>query len=138
MKNSRFAWAAMTMTFIISACGTTAPAPTSGPAAVVQARYDALNAGNVDAAAALLAEDAVFVTSPNSVARGASLRGKGEIKANMQREAASGARVETYDFKVSGDTVTYSIRAFVGGRMVNNANLKAIVKDGKIVSQVPN
>ncbi len=136
MKTSRFALAAMLLTLIISACATSSPAPTSGPAAVVQARYDALNAGKVDAAAALLADDAVFVTSPGSLARGATLRGKAEIRANMQREADSGAKVEAYNYEVSGDTVTYSIKAFVGGRMVNSANIKAVVRDGKIVSQV--
>jgi ketosteroid isomerase-like protein len=138
MKTSRFASAALLLTLAISACSTTSPTPTSGPAAVIQARYDALNAGNVDAATATLADDAVFVTSPNSLARGATLKGKSEIRANMQREAASGARVEAYDYQVNGDTVTYSIRAFVGGRMVNNANLKAVVRDGKIVSLSPN
>jgi ketosteroid isomerase-like protein len=138
MKTSRLAWAAALMTVIISACSTTAPAPTSGPAAIVQARYDALNAGKVDAATALFADDAVFVTSPGSIARGATLRGKSEIRANMQREADSGAKVETYDYQVSGDTVTYWVKAFVGGRMVNNASLKAVVRDGKIVSQSPN
>lgn len=138
MKTSRFAWAAPLLTLLISACSTTSTAPASGPAAVVQARYDALNAGKVDAAAALFAEDAVFVSSPNSISRGATFKGRSEIRANMQREADSGARVETYNFHVSGDTVTYWVRGFVSGRMVNNASLKAVVRDGKIVSQTPN
>ncbi|MBL8341175.1 MAG: nuclear transport factor 2 family protein [Rubrivivax sp.] len=137
MKTSCFAWAALLLGLIVSACSTPSPAPTSGPAAVVQARYDALNAGKVDAAAALFADDAVFVSSPNSLARGATLKGRGEIRANMQREADSGARVEAYNYQVNGDTVTYWVRAFVGGRMVNNASLKAVVRDGKIVSQSP-
>jgi ketosteroid isomerase-like protein len=137
MKTSRFAAAATVLTLLLSACATPSPAPTSGPAAVVQARYDALNAGNVDAAAALLADDAVFVSSPNSLARGATLKGKGEIRANMQREATSGAKVETSNFQVNGDTVTYSIRAYVGGSLVNATHLKAVVRDGKIVSQAP-
>ena len=55
----------------------------------------------------------------------------------MQREAESGAKVEAYDYQVNGDTVTYWVRAFVEGRMVNNANLKAVVRDGKIVAQSP-
>ncbi|MFN0184178.1 MAG: nuclear transport factor 2 family protein [Aquabacterium sp.] len=138
MKTSRSAWAAALMTVIISACSTTSPATASGPAAIVQARYDAMNAGKVDAAAALFADDAVLVTSPGSIARGATLRGKIEIRANMQREADSGAKVETYDYQVNGETVTYWVRAFVDGRMVNNASLKAVVRDGKIVSQSPN
>ena len=138
MKTSRFAMAAAMLTLFISACSTPAPAPTGGPAAVVQARYDALNAGKVDAAVALFADDAVMVTSPGSLARGATLKGKSEIRANMQREADSGAKVETYDLQVSGDTVTYGVRGYVGGRLVNNASLKAVVRDGKIVSQAPN
>ena len=137
MKTSRFAAAAAVLALLISACATPSGAPTSGPAAIVQARYDALNAGNVDAAAAVLAEDVVFVSSPNSLGRGATLRGKSEVRANMQREATSGAKVETYNFQVNGDTVTYSIRGFVAGRLVNTVNLKAAVKDGKIVSQSP-
>ena len=42
----------------------------------------------------------------------------------MQRDASSGAKVETSNFQVSGDTVTDSIRAFVDGRLVNAANLQ--------------
>lgn len=137
MKTSRFAWAALLLGLIVSACSTPSPAPVSGPAAVVQARYDALSAGKVDAAAALFAEDAVFVSSPGSLSRGATLKGRGEIRAAMQREAESGAKVEAYDYQVNGDTVTYWVRAFVEGRMVNNANLKAVVRDGKIVAQSP-
>ena len=52
--------------------------------------------------------------------------------------ADSGAKVEAYNCEVSGGTVTCWVRAFVGGRMVNNASLKAVVRDGKIVSQSPN
>jgi hypothetical protein len=72
----------------------------------------------------VLADDAVFVSSPSSSAQGATLRGKSEIRAAMQRDASSGAKVETSNFQVSGDTVTDSIRAFVDGRLVNAANLQ--------------
>lgn len=137
MKPSGSAFMALLWGPAISASSTNPPAPMDGPAAVVQARHESQIAGKVDAAAALFADDAVTVCSPNSFSRGARFMGRSEIRADMQREPDSGAKVDTCGLQVSGDAVTCRVSAHVDGTMVSNTPLKAVAGDGRLVSQAP-
>lgn len=106
------------------------------PAAVVSAVYDAFNAGDVDALAALYADDAV-VEFPDW---GDTYTGAEEVDAWVEELVASHFAVEIETLQVDGDTVTARIKAWADpSRALGIAPLISIdvytVADGKITSQ---
>lgn len=100
---------------------------------VVLAFENAQNTGDVEAAVALFAEDAVGVT-----ADGERFVGRDRIRAAVLGSVAGRARIERIRYQVSGDRVTslvtltsQGLRAQgVGGLQVQ---AEALVRDGKIV-----
>lgn len=112
-------------------------APT--PLAVVEA-YDAtLNAGNVDAALALFADDATLQTPPQPGATG-MYRGRAEMRPVLQGFVANNIRYDvTGPRQVNGDRVTWTnTHAIDPWRRLGIAPLAgtgdATVRDGKITS----
>jgi hypothetical protein len=75
------------------------------PQSVLQRFNDAQNAGDVDAALAMWAEDGVRTNT-----RGRKMAGKEEIRKFIQGVVAAKIRVETESAQVVGDRVTWSIR----------------------------
>lgn len=131
---------------ILAACSapTLAPAPTAlpsptpipapiltavDPIAISQGFWDAINAKNVDAAMAFVADDVVTRGGP------AFFSSKDDFSAFMLSEQEKGNTFEISDLKIaSEDTVTYTMKVSANGIMfVGDSGLKMQVKDGKIV-----
>jgi uncharacterized protein (TIGR02246 family) len=104
------------------------------PRSVIQRFNDAQNAGEVDAALAMWAEDGVRTNS-----RGAKMAGKAEIRKFIQGVVAAKIGVETESMDVVGDRVTWTIRESSElYRKLDVAPVRVIVellvRDGKITS----
>lgn len=131
---------------ILAACGTAAPAaPTSeptiapppaptatpepaDPAEVVQGFWAAMEAKDIEAAMAFVAEDAKC--------RGACyFSGTNSFNAYLQGRINAGLVTQISDVKVEGDTVTYLYKVFRNGIEVEeNAEGESMqVLDGKII-----
>ncbi len=107
------------------------------PEAVVTALYEAFNAGDVNAIAALYADDAV-VRFPDD---DETLTGAEEIHPWIEWLVGVNFAIEAVNVQVEGDTVTLAIRTWADPtRELGIAPLEGtdvyIVKDGKITSQV--
>ena len=107
------------------------------PAAVVATLYEAFNAGDVDAIAALYADNAV-VRFPDD---DETLTGAEEIHPWIGWLVSVNFAIETESVQIEGNTVTLAIKTWADpSRELGVAPLEAIdvfiVKDGKITSQV--
>ncbi len=103
------------------------------PATVVEAFAEAINSGDVDAAVALFAEDAV-IDNPRR-----TFVGLAEIRDDLQREVDNGLNITNVSVEVSGSSVTAiqeirtpRIEAFGIERIIRIATFE--LRDGKIVS----
>ena len=131
---------------MLAACSapTLAPAPTAlpsptpvpasnltavDPAAISQGFWDAINAKDVDAAMAFVADDVVTSGGP------VFFSNRAEFSAFMVSEQEKGNTFEISDLKIlSEDTVTYTMKIYANGIMfVGSSGLKLQVRDGKIV-----
>ena len=106
------------------------------PEAVVNALFEAFNAGDVDAIAAFYADDAV-VRFPDE---NETLTGAEEIRPWIEELAAMDFAIEATSIQVENDTVTVAIKTWADPtRELGIAPLEGtdvyIVKDGKIASQ---
>jgi hypothetical protein len=128
----------------VAACGTATPiAPVSeptaappvptatpepvDPAAIAQEFYKATNAGNLDAAMALVAEDV-------QCRGGCYITGKQSFQTWIQGSINRGGRVEISDLKVEGDKVTYNWEAFSEDGFFQARGVETLqIKDGLIV-----
>jgi hypothetical protein len=114
---------------ILTACG--APAPTAAdPVTIAQGFWDALNAKNVDAAMAFVADDVVTDGLP------AHFTNKTDFSAFMLSEVIDdGTILEVADLKLASEyTVTYKISVDLKGNTEAFSGLgKVQVKDCKIV-----
>jgi len=111
---------------------TPAPTPTLAPQAqVLLAWIDAFNAKDVDAFMALVADDAELDRGPYGI-----VKGKEKIRATLLIELKDNARAVISNLVVEGDQVTYSYVVYIGGRAVDRGNSIAIVRKGKIVSDL--
>ena len=133
MKTRLFILIAMVV-LVMAACGPSAPsavAPVAGtePAAVAQVIHTAMNAQNLEAAMALIADDAVFKNTPPS---GATLTGKDAIRVWVQRQVDTKTIGEISDLKVTGDRVTFNAKATRGGAPLAGGPAAIIIKNGKI------
>ncbi len=108
-------------------------AQAADPEAVARSAYEALNAGDVEAALALYTDDAVL-----SLGAFGSFSGKEELRGSFENEVAKHATWELSDFQVEGDTVTFTSR-------YTNDDLQAIgitlegtevitIRDGRIAT----
>lgn len=123
----------------VAACGggstSTAGRPASSdPAAVITVIQAKQNAGDVDGVMALVSDNAVFYNAPGQ-AGGPKLDTRAGIRAWVQRQVDTRTTAETSDIKVSGDTVTFSVKATRSGSVIHQGQEKATVKDGKIVER---
>ena len=105
------------------------------PAALFTALADALNAGDVDAALALVADDAVL-TFPDL---GYVFTGKEEIRGWYEGLVAQNLHAEPSDFQIDGDRMTWSNKVSIDDwRALGIAPLdytgEGTVQDGKIKS----
>jgi hypothetical protein len=114
---------------ILAACGAPAPAA-ADPLTIAKGFWDAINAKNVDAAMAFVADDIVTTGFPEHYTN------KADFRAYWLSSLDNGDILEITDLKLaSEDTVTFNVRILLRGNteVVNNlGNLQ--VKDGKIVS----
>jgi limonene-1,2-epoxide hydrolase len=113
---------------ILSACGTAAPT-SAGPITIAQGFWDAINAKNVDAAMAFVADDVVIRGGLNP------LSGKAELGAFLSSELEKGMTFEISDLVSSAkDEVTYTMKIYTNGTMlVSSPFLRIQVRDEKIV-----
>jgi hypothetical protein len=131
----------------LAACGTATPAapasePTAAPpvptatpepidpAAIAHEFYKATNAGDLEAAMALVAEDV-------KCRGGCYLTGKESFRSYIQGSiniGGGGGRVELSDLKVEGNKVTYRWEAYnKDGSFVASGVETLQIKDGKII-----
>ena len=109
------------------------------PASAIKAETDAMNAGDVDAAVAMFAEDAVFrVTPPPSGTTGV-FAGKQQLRAWFQQEVAEHIHLMVGGLEVAGERVTWTatleldtFRMLGVGPVAQRG--EAVVREGKIVS----
>ena len=118
---------------LLVACGSTQPpSPTTqgaDPVSVLQAFDTALKAKDLDAAMALVADDAVFdVGGPAA----GVYTGKEQIRRWLQSEMARNVTVERSHFQVTSDKVTYSWKIFSNGVLRDEGTGETIVQDGRI------
>jgi hypothetical protein len=103
------------------------------PLSVTKASLDAVNAGNVDVAAATFADDADFTTPTGS------FKGTDQIRRAIMADVANHVRIEATNFQVAGDKVTYSFKQSndrLRGLGIDfiNGNTEATIQNGKIMS----
>jgi len=99
-------------------------------ASVVQSLHDAINAGDVDAAIALFANEAV-VTSGT----GLTLKGKEEIRGYIEVLVANKIHAEVIKIESAGDKVTWTLKVTNKDSPAGYGALhEAIIQDGKIKS----
>jgi hypothetical protein len=125
---SKYLFLFVLLATILSACG--APAPTAAdPVTIAQGFWNALNAKNVDAAMAFVADDVVTDGLP------AHFTNKADFSAFMLSSEKDGTIFEITDWKLdSEDTVTYTIKVDFRSNIEAFSGLgKLQVKDGKIV-----
>lgn len=149
MNNKRIYLLLILLASILAACGAPAPVltaiptaiatstpvpapPTStqdDPTTILQGFWDAINAKNVDAAMAFVADNVVTRGGP------AFFSSKAEFSAFMLSEQKKGNTFEIIDLKiVSEDTVSYTMKVYTNGiLLVGDSGLELQVKDGKIV-----
>ena len=113
---------------ILSACGTVAPT-SADPLTIAQGFWEAINAKNVDAAMAFVADDVVI--------RGCRdpLSDKTELGAFLSSELEKGMTFEISDLVSSAkDEATYTMKIYTNGTMlVSSPFLRIQVRDEKIV-----
>jgi hypothetical protein len=118
----------VSLAMILTACG--APAPKAAdPVTIAQGFWDAINAKNVDAAMAFVADDIV------TDGLDAHYTNKAGFRTFWLSSVKNGDINEITDLKLtSEDTVTYHIKVYLRGNteFVNTLG-KLQVKDGKIV-----
>ena len=113
---------------ILLACGAPTPAA-SDPVTIAQGFWDAIQAKNVDAAMAFVADDVVTDGLP------VHFTNKADFSAFMVSGEKDGSIFEITDLKLaSEDTVTYTMKLYLRGNTeAFNGLGKLHVKDGKIV-----
>jgi ketosteroid isomerase-like protein len=104
------------------------------PEAVVTAVFEAINAGDIEAALAYYADDAVVEIVPFATHTGIE-----EIRAYFEGNAELNAALEYENFQVEGDTVTVTVRYTDDDLRALDLNLEGIevvtLQDGKIVAE---
>ena len=109
----RAAWLMVLLTGLLGACGGSG----ADPAAVLADYVEARNSGDVDAAMAFYADDAVVKDHPLHPDSTSVATGIAEIRALEEQIPAvqgSGDGIELVDMEVSGNTVLFSSRFFYG------------------------
>jgi branched-chain amino acid transport system substrate-binding protein len=150
MKTYRITLLVMTIAILAAACnpaqtpaaipttlGPTAAVPTAvgptvatDPASVAKAIHQAMNNQNLEAAMALVADNAVFKNAPPS---GATLSDREAIRGWIKRQVDTKTIAEISDVKVNGDTATFTGKVTRGGATLAAHTSGAMtVTNGKI------
>jgi hypothetical protein len=113
--------------WFLAACGPTATPQAADPAAMAQEFYMALNAGDIEAAMALVSDDVQQQGDfpvPN----------KGAFRSLLETMIANGERQEISNLKVEGEKATYDWDLYSkDGVLVVSGVETLLVKDGLIV-----
>jgi ketosteroid isomerase-like protein len=116
------------MLALLVSCSSAASTDEADPASIVKAFYEAENADNLDAAMALISDDAVF-SFPNY----GPYNGKDEIRDWEQVAMQNGGEFELSNIQVDGDTVTFTA-SFLWMDSHIEHDYEVIVQGGKIKS----
>ena len=127
MKIPLFALSAIMLAVLVS-CAPAACTDKTDPASVVKAYYDAENADDLEAAMALIADDAVF-TFPLA----GQHTGQDEIREWEQYAMQKGGDIELSNIQVADETVTFTANFLWGGLRLKH-DYEVIVQCGKIKS----
>jgi ketosteroid isomerase-like protein len=112
--------------------------PAQDPLSIVQELDAACNAHDLEAVMALFADDAVVRHTPPPDGVGV-YRGKAKIRGWMEPQLP-GFHVVTHDHRTTGDTIRWSatltddLLRQIGQDQPVDAQLEAVVRDGKIAS----
>jgi len=109
------------------------------PADVMRAYTDAANAGDLEAALACWADDAIYTVLPAAFTGQSIFTGKAQIRSLAEAFVAQHSRTELEDLRVDGERVTAHARSALDsvrrlGIDALEATAEAIVHDGKIQS----
>jgi ketosteroid isomerase-like protein len=107
------------------------PTQTANPETIIKSFYESINRQDVDAATALVADDATFTVL--GAFKGVK-SGKTEIGSWIQNQVEALGTYEVSDIKVTGETVTYTFKLSREGSQHAEGTATAIVQDGKIKS----
>ena len=122
--------ATATPTSVPASVSTSAPTTVveiSDPAVIAQEFYKATNAGDIEAAMALVAEDV-------KCRGGCYLTGKEAFRSYIQGSLNLGGQVEISDLQVEGDKVTYRWEAYnQDGNFVASGVEVLQIQDGEII-----
>jgi limonene-1,2-epoxide hydrolase len=114
------------LVLILAACGAAAT-PTPDPTSVVRRYYQAFNERQLDAAMALVADDAVFMD------QGLRYSGKSEIRASVESAVNDFVTVEVSNLSDTDGRVTYDFEVFFGESRDLTGTGVMVVRDGKII-----
>jgi ketosteroid isomerase-like protein len=124
---------AITVLALMLALPGTLLAQESDPEALVRSLYEALNTGDIDAALAFYADDAV-----ESLGDFGTFSGKEELRSSFEVEVARNATWELENFQVEGDSVTFTNRYTNNNLRALGVTLEGIevitIQDGKITT----
>jgi hypothetical protein len=125
---SKYLFLFVLLASILTACGAPAPAAVE-PLIIAQGFWDAIDAKNVDAAMAFVADDVVTDGLP------VYFNNKADFSAFMVSVAKDGKTFEITDLKlVSEDSATYTMKLYLRDNTeIANGLAKLQVKDGKII-----
>jgi ketosteroid isomerase-like protein len=109
------------------------------PASIAGALVEALMAKDIDAAMALLADDAVVTVIPPPTGTSGVFTGKEEIRAWYELLVSWNFRAEISNFQVEGDKATWTTRTWADpfeplGILPLEYHAEGVFRDGKIVS----
>lgn len=126
MKSFAIVLMTMLVTLLASACASAEPI--TEPVAVIEAFFEALNDGDLDAAMSFVADDARFIIDTLHV-------GKAEIRDFHQESLDLGYHSELSDLRADGDRVSFAQKLTIGAGTYENS-YEAVVQEGLIVSLI--
>ena len=129
MKSPTMVLMFMLVILLASACASTQPV--TEPVAVIEAFYEALDDGDLDAAMGFVADDASFmIVGPSTTT---TYTGPAQIQDYFQRVVNRNTQHELSDLILEDDTVTWILGATsILGE--SSGATEAVVQGGKIVS----
>ncbi len=125
MKSPTIVLMSMLVTLLASACGSAQPI--TEPVAVIEAFYEALNDGDLDAAMSFVADDAEFELFPQTFS------GKAQIRALYMGPLKQGLQTEIVEIQANGNKVSWTLRLIYGSQSLEEP-YEAVVGEGMIVS----
>lgn len=130
---------AMTLLAVMIMLPTGLYAQETDPESIASALVEALVAKDIDAAMALVADDAVVTVIPPPTGTSGVFTGTEEIRAWYEQLVAWNFRAEMSNFQVSGDRATWTTKAWADpfeplGILPLEYHAEGVFRDGKIAS----